>query len=173
MDYGRRVPKQSFGDIACSIARAVDVVGQRWTPLILRDLFAGLTRFEDIRRDLGIASNILAARLDDLEVHGVVERRQYHSAPPRYEYLLTDKGRDLYPVIATLLAWGDKWRAGPDGPPALLVHGECGCVTTAKTVCARCGGELRADTATATAGPGARPGPGTAVIGEFILGRDA
>ena len=173
MDYGSGVPKQSFGDIACSIARTVDVVGQRWTPLILRDLFAGLTRFEDIRRDLGIASNILAARLDELEGHGVVERRQYQSAPPRYEYLLTDKGRDLYPVIATLLAWGDKWQAGRDGPPALLVHDECGCATTAKTVCAQCGGELSADTTTATAGPGARPGPGTAVIGEFIVGRDA
>lgn len=173
MDYGSGVPKQSFGDIACSIARTVDVVGQRWTPLILRDLFAGLTRFEDIRRDLGIASNILAARLDELEGHGVVERRQYQSAPPRYEYLLTDKGRDLYPVIATLLAWGDKWQAGSDGPPALLVHDECGCATTAKTVCAQCGGELSADTTTATAGPGARPGPGTAVIGQFIVGRDA
>ncbi|MBN3452812.1 MULTISPECIES: winged helix-turn-helix transcriptional regulator [Mycolicibacterium] len=164
------MPKQSLGDIACSIARAADVVGQRWTPLILRDLFAGMARFEDIRRDLGIASNILAVRLDELERHGIVQRHQYQSTPPRHEYLLTDKGRDLYPVIATLLAWGDKWLAGADGPPALLVHTECGCVTTAKTVCAHCGGELDAATATATAGPGARPGPGTAVIGEFILG---
>jgi len=165
------VPKQSFSDISCSIARAVEVVGQRWTPLVLRDLFAGMTRFEDIRRDLGIASNILAARLDELERHGVVERRRYQSAPPRYEYLLTDKGRDLYPVIATLVAWGDKWLAGADGPPALIVHTECGCVTTAKTVCAQCGGELDARTATAAPGPGARLGPGTAVIGEFILDR--
>lgn len=165
------MPKQSFSDIACSVARAVDVIGQRWTPLILRDLFAGLARFEDIRRDLGIASNILAARLDDLEGHGVVQRRQYQSAPPRYEYLLTDKGRDLYPVIATLLAWGDKWQAGVGGPPALLVHTECGCVTTAKTVCAHCDGELDATTTSAMAGPGARPGPGTALIGEFIVGR--
>jgi len=76
MDYCRDVPKQQFTDISCSIARAVDVIGQRWTPLIVRDLFAGMTKFEDIRRDLGIASNILAARLDDLERHGVVERRQ-------------------------------------------------------------------------------------------------
>lgn len=173
MNYGGVVPKQSFSDISCSIARAVEVVGQRWTPLVLRDLFAGMTRFEDIRRDLGIASNILAARLDELERHGVVERRQYQSAPPRYEYVLTDKGRDLYPVIATLVAWGDKWLAGEDGPPALIVHTECGHATTAKTVCAECGGELDASTATATAGPGARPGPGTAVIGEFVLGRDA
>ncbi|WKG05046.1 helix-turn-helix domain-containing protein [Mycolicibacterium sp. HK-90] len=167
------MPKQSFSDIACSIARAVDVVGQRWTPLILRDLFAGLARFEDIRRDLGIASNILAARLDELEGHGIVERRQYQSAPPRHEYVLTDKGRDLYPVIVMLLAWGDKWQTGADGPPALLVHTECGCVTTAKAVCVECGGELRADTVSVTAGPGARPGPGTAVIGEFLQGTQA
>jgi len=162
------MPKQSFADIACSVARAVDAVGQRWTPLILRDLFAGMTRFEDIRRDLGIASNILAARLDDLERHGVVERRQYQSAPVRHEYVLTAKGRDLYPVIATLLAWGDKWLAESAGPPALTVHADCGHVTTAKTVCAECGGELNADNAISAAGPGAHPGPGTAVIGDYI-----
>jgi DNA-binding HxlR family transcriptional regulator len=170
MDYGSAMPKQSFANIACSIARAVDVVGQRWTPLILRDLFAGMARFEDIRRDLGIASNILAARLDDLERHGVVERRQYQIAPVRHEYVLTAKGSDLYPVIATLLAWGDKWLA-TEGPPALTVHTDCGQVTTAKTVCAECGGELNADTAIAAAGPGAHRGPGTAIIGEFISGR--
>lgn len=160
--------KQSFGDISCSIARALDVVGQRWTALVLRDLFAGLARFEDIRRDLGIASNVLAARLDDLERHAIVERRQYQSTPTRFEYVLTDKGRDLYPVIVTLLAWGDKWAAGDDGPPALLVHDECGCVTTAKAVCAECGGELEAQSTTAVPGPGARVGPGTAVIGGFL-----
>ena len=162
--------KQSFAAIACSIARAVDVVGQRWTPLILRDLFAGMARFEDIRRDLGIASNVLAVRLDDLERHGVVERRQYQSAPARHEYVLTEKGRDLYPVIATLVAWGDKWLAEPAGPPALTVHVECGHVTTAKAVCAECGGELNAANAIAAAGPGAKPGPGTAVIGAYLTG---
>lgn len=162
------MPKQSFGDISCSIARSLDVVGQRWTPLVLRDLFAGMTRFEDIRRDLGIASNILAGRLDDLERHAIVERRQYQSAPARFEYALTDKGRDLYPVIVTLLAWGDKWTAGDAGPPALLVHDECGCVTSAKTVCTECGGALEAHSTTAIPGPGARVGPGTAVIGEFL-----
>ena len=162
--------KQSFAAIACSIARAVDVVGQRWTPLILRDQFAGMARFEDIRRDLGIASNVLAVRLDDLEQHGVVERRQYQSAPARHEYVLTEKGRDLYPVIATLVAWGDKWLAEPAGPPALTVHAECGHVTTAKAVCAECGGELNAANAIAAAGPGAKPGPGTAVIGAYLTG---
>ena len=158
---------QVFADISCSIARAVDVIGQRWTPLIVRDLFAGMTKFEDIRRDLGIASNILAARLDELERNGVVDRRQYQSAPARHEYVLTDKGRDLYPVIATLLAFGDKWLS-LDGPPALITHTDCGHVTTAKTVCAECGGELNAANAIHSPGPGANPGRGTALIGDYI-----
>jgi DNA-binding HxlR family transcriptional regulator len=167
------VPKQAFAHISCSIARAVDVIGQRWTPLIVRDLFAGMTKFEDIRRDLGIASNILAGRLEELERHGVVERRQYQSRPARYEYVMTAKGLDLYPVIATLLAWGDKWRCDPDGPPALTVHTDCGRVTTAKAVCAECGGELNAANAIAAPGPGARPGPGTALIGDYLVSRPA
>lgn len=170
MDYHGGMPKQQFADISCSIARAVDVIGQRWTPLIVRDLFAGMTKFEDIRRDLGIASNILAVRLEELEHHGVVERHQYQSAPARYEYVLTTMGRDLYPVVATLLAWGDKWLSAPEGPPALTVHTGCGNVTTAKTVCAECGGELNADNAIAAPGPGAKPGPGTALIGDYIVG---
>jgi DNA-binding HxlR family transcriptional regulator len=168
MDYCRDVPKQQFTDISCSIARAVDVIGQRWTPLIVRDLFAGMTKFEDLRRDLGIASNILATRLDDLERHRIVERRQYQSTPARHEYVLTEKGRDLYPVIATLLAWGDKWLSGPDGPPALIVHTDCALVTTATTVCGECGGELNAGNTIHAPGPGAKTGPGTALIGDYI-----
>jgi DNA-binding HxlR family transcriptional regulator len=167
MDYSERMPKQVFADIACSIARAVGIVGERWTPLIVRDLFAGMSKFEDIRRDLGIASNVLAARLDELERNEIVERRQYQSAPARHEYVLTEKGRDLYPVIATLLAFGDKWLS-VDGPPALIVHADCGHATSAKTVCAECGAELNADNAIHTPGPGAKPGPGTALIGEYI-----
>lgn len=172
MRYSGYVPKQQFTDIACSIARTVGVVGERWTPLIVRDLFAGMMKFEDIRRDLGIASNVLTARLGELEQHGVVERRQYQSTPARYEYVLTDMGRDLYPVIATLVAFGDKWLS-LDGPPALIVHTDCGHVTTAKTVCAECGGDLNAGNAIHAPGPGAKPGPGTAVIGKFITGRSA
>jgi DNA-binding HxlR family transcriptional regulator len=167
MHYSDGMPKQAFTDIACSIARTVGAVGERWTPLIVRDLFAGMTKFEDIRRDLGIASNILAARFEDLERHGIVERRQYQSMPARYEYVLTDMGRDLYPVIATLVAFGDKWLS-LDGPPALIVHADCGQVTSAKTVCAECGGDLNADNAIHAPGPGAKPGPGTALIGEYI-----
>lgn len=162
------MPKQSFANISCSIARSLDIVGERWTPLILRDLFVGMSRFEDIRRDLGIASNVLAARLENLEQHGIVERRQYQTGPDRHEYLLTTMGLDLYPVIATLLAWGDKWLAGPQGPPVVTVHGDCGHPTTAKAVCAHCDGELNAANTSAVAGPGANPGPGTAGIGEYL-----
>ena len=167
MDYDDPMSKQALADISCSIARTVDVIGQRWTPLIVRDLFVGMTKFEDIRRDLGIASNILAARLAELERNGVVDRRQYQSAPARHEYVLTDKGRDLYPVIATLLAFGDRWLS-LDGPPALITHTDCGHVTTAKTVCAECGGELNAANAIHSPGPGANPGRGTALIGDYI-----
>jgi hypothetical protein len=106
--------------------------------------------------------------LDDLERNEIVERRQYQSTPARHEYVLTEKGRDLYPVIATLPAWGDKWLAAPDGPRALTVHTDCGHVTTAKTVCAECGGELNADNAIHVPGPGAKLGPGTALIGDYI-----
>ena len=162
------MPKQSFANIACSIARSLDVIGERWTPLILRDLFVGMSRFEDIRRDLGIASNILAARLDHLERHGIVRRDAYQAAPLRHEYRLTPKGFDLYPLIAALLAWGDKWVS--DAPPVLTVHTECGRETTAKTVCAECGGDLNAANTSAVIGPGANPGSGTAVIGAYLDG---
>ena len=160
------MPKQSFANIACSIARSLHVIGDRWTPLILRDLFAGMSRFEDIRRDLGIASNVLADRLEHLERNGVITRHPYQTAPVRHEYRLTTKGSDLYPVIATLLAWGDKWLS--DEPPALTVHTDCGHATVAKAVCAECGGELTAANTSARNGPGGNPGPGTAVIGDYL-----
>lgn len=164
------VARHSFADIACSIARTTDIVGERWTPLILRDLFIGITRFEDIRRDLGVASNVLAARLGKLERHGIVEQRQYQSAPVRHEYVLTAMGRDLYPIIATLIAWGDKWLAGADGAPALIVHTECGHATVAVTVCQECGRSLHADNTFGARGPGGRTAPGTALIGNYLNG---
>jgi DNA-binding HxlR family transcriptional regulator len=160
------VPKIALSDIVCSIARTLDVIGERWTPLILRDLFVGLTRFEDIRRDLGIASNVLAARLDVLREHGIVETRVYQSNPVRHEYLLTRKGRDLYPVLTMLIAWGDTWFAGPAGPPALVVHRDCGRPTFGVVVCGECGSPLTADNVHWRHGPGGRRGPGTMLIGD-------
>ena len=94
--------------------------------LILRDLFVGLRRFEDIRRDLGIASNVLTVRLERLVEHDIVERRQYQDTPARFEYVLTEKGHDLFPVIAVLTAYGDRWLAGEAGPPRLELRGADG-----------------------------------------------
>jgi DNA-binding HxlR family transcriptional regulator len=114
------VRRTSFADMACSLARTLEVVGEWWTLLILRDLFLGLSRFEDIRANLGVATNVLTARLTTLVEHGLIERRAYQDHPPRYEYVLTDKGRDLFPAITALIRWGDRWEAGDAGPPLLL-----------------------------------------------------
>ncbi|MGY1942068.1 winged helix-turn-helix transcriptional regulator [Nocardia asiatica] len=168
------MPKAAFSDIVCSIARTVDAIGERWTPLILRDLFVGLRRFEDLRRDLGIASNVLAARLDALQEHGIVEKRVYQSNPVRYEYLLTERGRDLYPVLTMLITWGDKWLAGTEGPPAVVVHRGCGRATSGVVVCRECGEPLTVDDVRWLPGPGGRPGPGTMLIGGLLeAGGDA
>ncbi|WP_306362203.1 helix-turn-helix domain-containing protein [Nocardia sp. CC227C] len=154
--------------MACSIARTVDVIGERWTLLILRDLFAGVGRFEDLRRDLGVAPNILTDRLQRLEEHGIVSRRRYQDRPVRLEYHLTGKGRDLFPVLAAIVAWGDRWAGQQTGPPALLIHEPCGRPADARSVCSECGAELNADTVRIALGPGGQPGPGTALLGRFL-----
>ncbi len=160
-----------LADVVCSLARTMDVIGEWWTPLILRDLLIGVTRFEDLRRDLGIASNVLADRLATLTKRGVVERRRYQANPARFEYILTEKGRDLLPALAALLRWGDKWESGDNGAPALLVHQDCDKVTTPLVVCDHCHRELSADNVTAVAGPGGRGGSGTTVIAPILAER--
>jgi DNA-binding HxlR family transcriptional regulator len=138
--------------LPCSIARALSVVGDRWTLLILREAFSGVTRFEGFRR-LGISRNVLADRLARLTREGVFEQVPYQEGPRRHAYQLTEKGRDLYPVLVSLLAWGDRWLAGPEGPPVRLVHA-CGAQLPARSVCPECGEALRADQVRALAGPG-------------------
>src|SRR5437868_7294691 len=115
-------PAAGFAGFSCSIARSLDVVGEWWTPLILRDLFAGMSRYDEIREDLGIASNMLAARLKRLMEEGVVEREVDEHDARSWRYRLTAKGRDLYPVILSLMAWGDKWAAAPGKQPVLVHH---------------------------------------------------
>jgi DNA-binding HxlR family transcriptional regulator len=139
----------------CSVARTVDVIGEWWTPLIVRDAFYGRRRFEDFQRSLGLARNVLAARLERLVETGIMERVRYQEHPPRDEYVLTEKGRDLFPVIAALLAWGDKWTAGPAGPPLLLIHEPCGQPGTLRATCDRCGEPMGLDSIRPTPGPGA------------------
>ena len=100
----------------CSIAGTLEIIGDRWTILILRDAFRGVRRFDEIQQDLGIARNILTERLTKLVDHGVLEKRQYQDRPARYEYRLTPKGVDLSPALVALMRWGDKHLAGDDVP---------------------------------------------------------
>ncbi len=142
----------------CSIARTLEIVGERWTLLVLRECFAGTRRFDEFQRRLGIARNVLQTRLSGLVEEGILERRPYQERPPRHEYRLTEAGRDLLPVLIALMNWGDRHRAA-DGVPALVLHVGCGGTVTAVLACDRCGAEdLELGDITASAGPGARTG---------------
>jgi DNA-binding HxlR family transcriptional regulator len=144
---------KTYDSEVCSAARALELVGERWSLLIIRNaLFARATRYNDFR-SLGIATNILKSRLDGFVDAGIMERRRSSDGREHFEYLLTDKGRDLAPVIVALTEWGDRW-AAPDGPPILYTHSLCGGTIRLQTRCANCG-EVP-DPATV----GVRPGPG-------------
>lgn len=140
----------------CSIAAALEVIGERWSLLIVRDVFLGLRRFDEIQADLGVARNVLNARLTRLIDQGVLERRLYRERPPRYEYRLTEKGVDLWPTIVALMQWGNHY-AAPDGPPVLLEHRGCGGGVDEHRICDRCGARLTARDTRALPGPGVTP----------------
>lgn len=161
----------AFSEFACSIARTLDLIGEWWTVLILRDLFAGLSRYDEIQRNLGIASNILAARLKRLRDAGLVEREADPGDARRWCYRLTEKGRDLYPVLIAMMAWGDKWIAPAGQQPVLMVHQRCGQVTAAVPACSVCSQPLALDELRFLPGPGAQPGPGTAEMGRYLGAR--
>jgi DNA-binding HxlR family transcriptional regulator len=148
---------RTYDSQTCSIAAALEVVGERWTLLVVRDAFHGVRRFDDFQRRLGIARNVLQARLERLVEEGVLERRLYSERPRRYEYRLTEKGLDLWPVVVALLKWGDRY-AYPDGPPVLLEHRGCGGELNEHSVCARCGAEVGAREVLPRRGPGATEG---------------
>jgi DNA-binding HxlR family transcriptional regulator len=127
----------AVGDLTCSVARTLSVVGDRWTLMILRDAFLGARRFEQFRA-LGLTKHRLSDRLRRLVHAGVLDRVPYQDRPRRFEYRLTEKGRDLYPVIVSLVRWGDRWMAGDDGPPVELVHRDCGHVVMPELACPHC-----------------------------------
>lgn len=131
-----------IADSRCSIARALSVVGDRWTLLLLREAFLGTRRFEDYRTNTGAARHLVSERLGLLVDHGVLERRQYSDRPVRHEYTLTDKGNDLYPVITSLLAWGDRWMMHEDGGSLTLVHEPCQTEMTPHLHCPSCDAEV-------------------------------
>lgn len=166
--YGSAMQRTSFAGIHCSIARTLDVAGEWWTPLVLRDVALGLRRFDEIQRDLGLSRKLLADRLQTLIEHGVLERRAYQQNPPRFDYVLTEKGRDLMPVLMAVMAWGDRWTAGEDGPPLRLRHAACGQDTEPTVSCSCCGEPLRYSELVPRPGPGARSAPGTAILVEEI-----
>ena len=130
----------------CSIARSLAVLGERWTFVILRQAFLGARRFEDYQQGTQIARNILTDRLRSLVEEGVLERRPYAERASRtfYEYRLTEKGLDLYPVLVTLMQWGDRHGGFEDGPPLSLIHKTCGHETDPRLVCSECGEDLKA-----------------------------
>jgi DNA-binding HxlR family transcriptional regulator len=160
--------RTSFADMTCSIARTLDIAGEWWSPLILRDVHLGITRFDDLRRDLGISRKVLTERLERLVEQGVLERRAYSEHPPRHDYVLTEKGGELVDVLLAMLAWGDRWTAGDKGPPVLLRHQGCGELTHSEIRCARCGKLLHAKEVTVEPGPGGSDGPGTRVVAERL-----
>jgi DNA-binding HxlR family transcriptional regulator len=143
-----------YGNQNCSIARTLELVGERWTFLVLRDVFLGVRRFDALQRDLGVARNVLSARLERLVGEDVLMKVPYSERPLRYEYRLTDKGLDLWPAIVELLHWGDRY-AAPNGPPIVIRHQGCGGELGERRVCTRCGEPLGAREVRAEPGPGA------------------
>lgn len=143
----------SYEGQVCSAARSLEVVGERWSLLIVRDaLFAGVTRFSDFQRRLGLARNILAARLDGFVDAGIMERFSPEGSAYQ-EYRLTEKGRDLAPVIVALSDWGDRW-AAPNGRPIIYRHVDCGGDVEQQLVCRACGTVVDRDQVGVERGPG-------------------
>ncbi|MGW4353001.1 winged helix-turn-helix transcriptional regulator [Nocardia sp. NPDC004582] len=146
--------RTSFEDMNCSIAQCLEVVGEWWTLLIVRDALFGVTRFDDFRSRLGIARNVLTQRLEHLVEQGVLEKTPYQDNPVRYDYRLTGKGRALWTILAAMRQWGDEW-AAPDGPPIEAVHTGCGHTMTVQPACSECGAPVASKDLRLRLGPGA------------------
>jgi DNA-binding HxlR family transcriptional regulator len=165
--------RTSFARMHCSLARSLEVMGDWWTPLILRDLYFGLGRFADLVENLGVSRNLLSARLATLVERGLIERRRYSDHPPRDRYVLTTAGRELVPVLMALTAWGDRWVGPSAGPPVRFQHRACGHIVKPEIVCSHCSRRLVADQVVPRRGPGRRAGRGTRLIGRGRLQRPA
>ena len=132
--------KKSIEHLDCVVASTIDVIGDRWTLLIMRDVFFGVRRFDDFQRDLTIARHVLTSRLQTLVSHGILKTVPYQDNPPRYEYRLTDKGRDLFDVLMALWRYGDKHEHS--NVDRVAIHDDCGQVTHMVPACVHCGGIL-------------------------------
>lgn len=147
--------------MVCSIAQCLEAVGEWWSILIVRDAFFGVSRFDEFQQRLGIGRNILTQRLGSLVDHGILARIPYQERPVRYDYRLTDKGRDLWLVLTAMRQWGDRW-AAPGGPPVHLRHETCGRVATIRPVCSECGQPVSLRAVRLVPGPGRQDGSSTA-----------
>ncbi len=146
--------RTQFADMACSIARTLDVIGEPWSPLILRDVFVGMTRFDQIQQDLGISRKVLAQRLKWLVETGILAQREYSARPLRHEYVLTAKGTELCDLLLVMVRWGDRWTAGAAGPPVLYRHHACGQIAAAELSCSHCHRPMGASDVDVLPGPG-------------------
>lgn len=145
---------QDVGEQPCSIARSLAVVGDRWTLMVLRCAFLGIRRFDDFQSMLGVTRHVLADRLKRLVEAGVLKKVSYQDRQARFEYRLTEQGRDLYPVLLALARWGDKWLDGGMGPPLQYRHSKCGKLFTPTMMCSECGEAIDPREVMPMAGPG-------------------
>src|SRR3954454_16464011 len=138
--------RTNFREMACSIARTLDVIGEPWSPLILRDVWVGIRRFDEIQADLGISRKVLTERLKWLVERGVLARREYSQRPPRSEYVLTQSGTELCDLLVVMVNWGDRWQGEVAGPPVRHGHRTCGEISHAELRCSACGEPMTAAT---------------------------
>lgn len=152
------IDRASYSAENCSVARTLEVVGEKWTLLVLREAFYGVRRFSDFQAHLGVARNLLSARLTTLVDQGILQRRTYQAPGERtrQEYTLTPKGRDLFPALVALMQWGDTYLSDPAGPPVVVVHNDCGHSVRAVLECSHCQHEIPTGQTHPEAGPGAR-----------------
>ncbi len=158
MRYPAGMLKRDYPSQYCPVAATLEVVGERWTLLIVRDIFLGIRRFDDLQRDLGVARNVLQSRLERLVEEGILLKRPYQERPLRSEYRLTEKGADLWPVLVALLQWGDRY--GREGErPMILQHRDCGGELDDRRRCLACGADVTMTEAVAVRTGARRPEP--------------
>jgi DNA-binding HxlR family transcriptional regulator len=145
--------RTDFARMQCSIARSLAVAGEPWSPLVIRDVYVGINRFEDLQRDLGISRKVLSERLRHLVASGMLERRAYSERPPRHEYVLTRMGSEFMDVLMALVSWGDRWTAGDAGPPILYRHRSCGQIAHVEPRCSACGEPMHSTDVDVEPGP--------------------
>ena len=150
--------RTDFSQMPCSIARTLAIAGEPWSPLIVRNVYVGINRFDDLQGDLGISRKVLAERLRHLVDAGMLKRRPYSERPPRDEYALTEKGQQFVDILMSMVRWGDRWTAGDAGPPVLYRHHACGRIARVEPVCSECGEPMHSTDVDVETGPGFHAG---------------